>query len=105
EIELVCGALCSDPERSRQAGKELHFSPDRSYGSFKEMIRREAQLPADERMDLVSIVTPNHLHFEPAQLALENGFHVVLDKPMTFDLEEAKKLQDIAKKSQLFFCL
>jgi predicted dehydrogenase len=105
EIELVCGAFSSDPEKSKQAGELLTLPPTRVYGSYKEMIRREAELPPGQRMDFVSIVTPNHLHFEPARLALENGFHVVLDKPMTFDLDEAKKLQTIAKKSQLFFCL
>jgi len=105
EIELACGAFSSDPEKSRLAGELLNLSPNRIYGSYKEMIRREAELPANERMDFVSIVTPNHVHFEPSKLALENGFHVVLDKPMTFDLEEAKKLQAIAKKAQLFFCL
>lgn len=105
EIELVCGAFSSDPEKSKQAGEQLLLAPTRIYGSYKEMIRREAELPANQKMDFVSIVTPNHLHFEPARLALENGFHVVLDKPMTFDLEEAKKLQAIAKKSQLYFCL
>src|SRR5450432_3109843 len=105
EIELVCGAFSSDPEKSKQAGEALLLPASRIYGSYKEMIRTEAGLPASERMDFVSIVTPNHVHFEPAKLALENGFHVVLDKPMTFNLEEAKKLQTIAKKSQLFFCL
>jgi predicted dehydrogenase len=105
EIELVCGAFSSDPEKSKQAGEMLNLSPTRIYGSYKEMIRRETELPATERMDFVSIVTPNHVHFDPAKLALENGFHVVLDKPMTFDLAEAKKLQAIARKGQLFFCL
>ncbi|MDP4264229.1 MAG: Gfo/Idh/MocA family oxidoreductase [Bacteroidota bacterium] len=105
EAELVCGAFSSDAEKSRQTGEMLGLAANRIYGSYKEMIRRETELPADERMDFVSIVTPNHVHFDPAKLALENGFHVVLDKPMTFDLEEAKKLQAIAKKSQLFFCL
>src|SRR5262245_58843645 len=93
EIELVCGAFSSDPEKSKLAGESLYISPNRVYGSWKEMIRTEASLPANERMDFVSIVTPNHLHFEPAQTALENGFHVVLDKPMTFDIDEAKKLK------------
>lgn len=105
EIELVCGAFSSDPEKSKQAGLSLNLPTSRVYESYKEMIRRESELPATERMDFVSIVTPNHLHFEPARIALESGFHVVLDKPMTFDLEEAKKLQAIAKKGQLFFCL
>lgn len=105
EIELVCGAFSSDPEKSQQAGKELNLPVNRVYGSYKEMIRTEATLPPAERMDLVSIVTPNHVHFEPAKLALENGFHVILDKPLAFDLEEALKLAAIAKKSELYFCL
>ena len=105
EIELVCGAFSSDPEKSKQTGASLYLPPERVYGSYKEMIRREAELPANERMDFVSIVTPNHLHFEPAKLALENGFHVVLDKPMTFDLAEAKELRSIVEKSGKYFCL
>jgi len=105
EIELIAGAFSSDAEKSKKAGEELRLDPKRVYASYKEMIRRESELPVNERIDFVSIVTPNHLHFEPAKLALENGFHVVLDKPMTFDLEQAKKLHEIAKKSQLFFCL
>lgn len=105
EIQLVCGSFSSDPEKSKQAGESLGLTPNRIYGSYKEMIRRESELPANERMDFVSIVTPNHVHFEPARLALENGFHVVLDKPMTFDLEEAKKLRDIVERTQLSFCL
>ncbi len=105
EIELVCGAFSSDPEKSKQTGVRLYLSPERVYGSYKEMIRREADLPAHERMDLVSIVTPNHLHFEPAKLALENGFHVVLDKPATFNLEEALALQSVIEKSGKLFCL
>jgi len=105
EIELVCGAFSSDAEKSKQAGASLFLPPERVYGSYKEMIRREAELPAGERMDFVSIVTPNHLHFEPAKLALENGFHVVLDKPMTFDLAEAKELKSVVEKSGKFFCL
>jgi predicted dehydrogenase len=105
EIELVCGAFSSDPEKSKQAGETLNLPLNRVYGSYKEMIRSEAGLPANERMDFVSIVTPNHLHFEPAQLAMENGFHVVLDKPMTFDLNEAKRLTDTARSTGKYFCL
>ena len=77
EIELVCGAFSSDPKKSKQAGEELNLSADRIYGSHEEMIQRESALPAEKRMDFVSIVTPNHLHFAPSKLALENGFHVV----------------------------
>ncbi len=105
EIELVCGAFSSDVERSKQTGASLYLPAERLYGSYTEMIEREAKLPATERMDFVSIVTPNHLHFEPAKLALENGFHVVLDKPMTFDLAEAKELKSIVEKSGKYFCL
>jgi predicted dehydrogenase len=105
EIELVCGAFSSDAEKSKQQGEVLHLPQQRIYGSYKEMIRREAELPANDKMDFVSIVTPNHVHFEPSKLALENGFHVVLDKPMTFDLAEARQLREIATKSKKYFCL
>ena len=105
EIELVCGAFSSDPEKSKKQGEILHVTQQRIYGSYKEMIRREAELSHAERMDFVSIVTPNHLHFEPSKLALENGFHVVLDKPMTFNLAEARQLKDITAKSGKYFCL
>lgn len=105
EIELVCGTFSSDPEKSKQAGEMLYLQSNRVYSSYKEMIRSEAELPAAERMDFVSIVTPNHLHFEPAKLALENGFHVVLDKPMTFDLSEALQLKEVVAKSGKIFCL
>jgi predicted dehydrogenase len=105
EIELVCGAFSSDAQKSIQAGKELNLDAQRVYSSYEEMIQKEAQLSNDKKMDFVSIVTPNHLHFAPAKLALENGFHVVLDKPMTFDLSEAKKLQQIVRQSGKYFCL
>ena len=104
-IELVCGAFSSDPEKSKQAGKELFLPADRVYGSYKEMIRSESELPENERMDFVSIVTPNNVHFDPSKLTLENGFHVVLDKPMTFDLDEAKQLKRLVEKSGKYFCL
>lgn len=105
EIELICGAFSSDPEKSEAAGRSLYLDPDRVYGSFQEMIQKEKQLPEDERMDFVSIVTPNHIHFEPAKTALREGFHVVLDKPMTLTLEEAKELRKIVEQSDRLFCL
>lgn len=105
EIELVCGAFSSDPKKSKQTGEELFLDKKRIYGSYKEMISAEVKLPENQRMDMVSIVTPNHLHFEPAKLALENGFHVVLDKPMTFDLDEAKQLKKTVQKTKKYFCL
>jgi predicted dehydrogenase len=99
EIELVCGAFSSDPSRSAQAGDALYLPRKRVYDSFASMIHEEQKLPEGERMDFVSIVTPNHVHFEPAQLALESGFHVIIDKPMTFSLAEAKQLQKVVEKS------
>ena len=104
-IELVCGAFSSNAEKSVKSGQELFLSDDRCYGSFIEMISSEKLLPEGERMDFVSIVTPNHMHFEPAKLALENGFHVVCDKPMTLTLEEAIELEKIVGKTGKIFAL
>src|SRR5688572_4179419 len=105
QIELVCGAFSSDPERSRSSGGDLFLPPDRCYGTFEEMIKTEVKLPKEQRMDFISIVTPNHMHFPPAKMALENGFHVLSDKPATFDLAQAKKLRDLVKKSGLLYGL
>lgn len=105
QIELVCGAFSSDPQRSRDSGADLLLRPDRCYGSFDEMMAREAALPADVRMDFVSIVTPNHVHFPAAKAALEHGFHVVSDKPATFDLAEAKALGELVARSGLLYAL
>ncbi len=99
QVELVCGAFSSDPERSRASGGDLFLPPDRCYGTFEEMIAKEKALPADKRMDFVAIVTPNHMHFPPAKAALEAGFHVLSDKPATLNLAEAKKLAAIVKKT------
>ena len=99
QIELVCGAFSSDPERSKASGADLFLPAGRCYGTFQEMIKAEAKLPEGERMDFVSIVTPNHMHFPPAKMALESGFHVLSDKPATLNLAEAKKLADLVKKT------
>ena len=99
QVELVCGAFSSDPERSKASGADFFLPPDRCYGTFEEMIKAEAKLPEGERMDFVAIVTPNHMHFPPAKMALENGFHVLSDKPATLSLAEAKKLAAIVKKT------
>ena len=104
-IELVCGAFSSHPDNARESGKLLFLPDDRVYLSFEEMIEKESRLPEGERMDFVTIVTPNHLHFAPAMLALEKGFHVVLDKPMTFTLAEALQLQKKVRETGLLFCL
>ncbi len=99
QIELVCGAFSSDPEKSKASGADFFLPASRCYGSYEEMIKAEAALPASERMDFIAIVTPNHMHFPPAKFALENGFHVLSDKPATFNLEESKALDAIVKKS------
>jgi predicted dehydrogenase len=103
--ELVCGAFSSTPERSKESGKALYLPADRVYGTFEEMIAAEKKLPAGVRMDFVSIVTPNFLHFAPARLALESGFPVVCDKPMTYNLAEAKELEAVVEKTGLLFAL
>jgi predicted dehydrogenase len=105
DIEMVCGALSSDPEKARLSGADWYLPESRSYGSYQEMIEHEKQLPEGERMDMVVIVTPNHLHYDPAKMALENGFHVVCDKPMAFSREEAEKLAELVDKTGLVFAL
>ncbi|MEM9884695.1 MAG: Gfo/Idh/MocA family oxidoreductase [Bacteroidota bacterium] len=105
QIELVCGAFSSNPEKSKLSGEDLFLPPNRVYGSYAEMIEKEKQLPEGERMDFISIVTPNHVHYGPAKMALENGFHVVCDKPLAFDMEEAKDLERLVKETGLIFAL
>ncbi len=101
---LVCGAFSSDGNKSLESGTELGLPAKRVYQSYQEMIICENKLPENERMQVVCIVTPNHLHFDPAKLALENGFHVILDKPIAFSLAEAhqlKKIKEISGKQLL----
>lgn len=104
-IELTCGALSSNEENAKLSGKDLFFAEDRIYTSYADMITKESQLPADVRMDFVSIVTPNHLHFEPAMMALEHGFHVVIDKPLSFDYEQAIALQKKVAETGLLLAI
>ena len=104
-IELVCGAFSSHPDNARESGKALFLPDDRIYLSYEEMFDKESRLPADKRMDFVVIVTPNHLHFAPAMLALDKGFHVVIDKPMTFSLQEALQLQKKVEETGLLLLL
>lgn len=105
EIELVCGAFSSNPEKSKQTGEALYMDPSRAYASYEEMILKEKELPLGERMDFVSIVVPNHVHFPAAKFAIENGFPVVMDKPITLTTAEAKELKTIIDKSGLLFAL
>lgn len=104
-ITLSCGALSANPENAKASGEDLFLPKDRVYTSYKEMILAESQIPASERIHFVSIVTPNHAHFEPAMLALNHGFHVLIDKPITLTLDEAKALKDKAQETGLLICL
>lgn len=104
-VELCCGAFSSNPEKAKESGRALFIADDRNYGSYAEMFEAESKLPADQRMQFVSIVTPNFAHFEPAMMALTAGFHVLIDKPMTLTLDEAKKLHAKATETGLLVCL
>jgi predicted dehydrogenase len=105
QVELVCGALSINPDIAKDSGESLFLPPSRIYLTYDEMITKEKNLPADERMDFVTIVTPNFAHFAPAMMALDNGFHVVIEKPMTFTLDEAKQLQKKVADTGLLLCL
>ena len=104
-FDLVCGAFSSSAEKSKTTGAALGLDESRVYATFTEMIETEAGLPEDVRMQAVSIVTPNHVHFEPARQALEHGFHVIIDKPLAFSLEEAIQLKEIAERTGLILAL
>ena len=105
KIELVCGAFSSSRQKSKDSGSDLLLPPDRVYGTYREMFRKEAKLADDVRMDFVSVVTPNNMHYPVAMAALDAGFHVVCDKPMTMTLEEAKNLERKVKCAGRLFCL
>lgn len=104
-IELVCGALSIHEDVAKESGKMLFLPEDRTYTSYEQMIAAEAKLPADKRMDFVTIVTPNFAHFAPAMLALDNGFNVVIEKPVTFTLDEAKQLKKKVEGTGLMLLL
>ena len=104
-VELVCGSLSINKEIAVESGRSLFLPEDRIYTSYEEMLEKESQLPADKRMDFVTIVTPNFAHYGPAVMALEKGFHVVVEKPITVSLEEAKALQQKLEESGKILCL
>lgn len=104
-IEVSCGALSINPEVAKASGKALFLPEDRTYLTFEEMIEKESKLPADKRMDFVTIVTPNFAHFAPAIAALDKGFHVVIEKPITFTLDEAKQLKKKVEETGLLLLL
>ena len=104
-IELSCGALSINPEVAKDSARSLFLPEERTYLTYEEMITKEAALPADQRMDFVTIVTPNFAHFAPAMMALEHGFHVVIEKPITFTLDEALQLKKKVEETGLILCL
>jgi len=105
EIQLVCGAFSSSHANCLATGEALHIDPARCYASYQEMFAQEAIKPEDERMQFVSIVTPNHLHFPVAKAAIEAGFHVMSDKPATFTLQEAIELKAVLDKHDVLYGL
>ncbi len=104
-IELSCGALSHDAKIARESGEMLFLPGDRTYTSYDELFEKESKMPEDKRIDFVSIVTPNFVHFDPAIKALEHGFNVVVEKPMTFTLDEARQLQQKVEATGLSLCL
>ena len=104
-IEVSCGALSINPEIAVASGEALFLPKERTYLTFDEMIKKEAALAADERIDFVTIVTPNFAHFAPAMMALDHGFHVVIEKPITFSMDEAKQLKQKLDETGLTLCL
>ena len=105
QVDLVAGVFSRDPANSSATGQRLFLDPARVYRTFEEMAEREARLPSDRRIDFVVIVTPNHAHFGPAKVFLENGFHVVCDKPLTTTVDEADQLVRLVERTQLVFAV
>jgi predicted dehydrogenase len=104
-IELVAGAFDIDPKKSRQMGRELCIGKKRVYNDYETMIEKESALPEDERIDFVSVCTPNHTHFPIAKAFLEAGFNVMCEKPMTLTVKEAETLQEVVRKTRKVFGL
>src|SRR5262249_45651706 len=102
---LVAGALSSDPAKAKASAPDYDIKPERAYGSFEEMVAAESKLPPGERVDFVSVATPNHTHFAVAKAFAEAGFNVMCDKPLTFDLAQAEELAKLANKAGLPLCL
>jgi predicted dehydrogenase len=105
KIELVAGCFSADPEKSRASGADLHLDPARVYGTYQEMVEKEAALPADKRIDFVSIVTRNNTHAAVATAFLKAGFNVICDKPLAYTMSEGKKLREVVRKSGKVFAL
>jgi len=103
--ELVAGALSSDPVRAKESAEDYAIAPDRAYGCYQELIEKELALPEDQRIDFISIATPNFMHFEIAKAAVEAGFNVICDKPLTLDMQQAEELLEAVQKSDVVFAV
>src|SRR6476620_2106297 len=103
--ELVAGALSSDPARAKASAPDFDIKPDRAYGSVAELIASELKLPAEKRIDFVSVATPNHTHFEISKACAEAGLNVMCDKPLTFDLAQAEELAKVVQKTGVIFAV
>ncbi len=104
-VQLVCAALSADPDRAKASAADINLPDDRTYTSYKDMLQREAALPAAERMEFVAIVTPNHMHHPVALAALEHGFHVLSDKPATRTLDECRDIAKLVEQTGLLYAL
>ena len=102
---LVAGALSSNPERAKASAPDYDIAESRAYESYQQLLEQEAALPEDERIDFVSVATPNHTHFEIAKAAVEAGFNVICDKPLTFDLAQAEQLRETVNQSDVVFAV
>ncbi|HEY5315390.1 MAG TPA: Gfo/Idh/MocA family oxidoreductase, partial [Pirellulales bacterium] len=102
---LVAGALSSNPQRAKASASDYDIPPDRAYGSYQELIDSELKRPAGDRVDFISVATPNHTHFEIAKAAVEAGLNVICDKPMTFDLAQAEELARAVDRSGVVFAV
>jgi predicted dehydrogenase len=105
EIELVAGAFSIVPQESKETGEALYLDPSRVYNTYQEMFEAEKKMPADKKLDFISVVTPNHVHFGPSKMALESGFHVLVEKPIAFSLDEALQLKKIVNETGLLLGL
>lgn len=102
---LVAGALSSNPEKAKASAPDYDIPQERAYGSYQELIEKELALPADERIDFISVATPNHTHYQIAKAAVEAGFNVICDKPLTFDLQQAEDLAKAVDASDVVFAV
>ena len=105
DVELISGVFSSDPKKSADMGADLHLDPKRVYCSLDDMLKNESAKSNEERLDFISIVTPNFAHFEPVLKSLEQGFNVMCDKPLAFSLQEALEIAQAVKKSGKVFGL